>query len=51
MSIKSLFFLTMSIILRAIIKGIPSSDNWVDKYKFLSMLDPSTTFIMASGFP
>ena len=50
MSIESLFFSTISIIFNASIIGIPISDSCVDRYKFLSILEASTTFTITSGF-
>ena len=49
-SIKSLFFSTTSIMLRAAISGIPISLNCVARYKFLSIFDASITSIITSGF-
>ena len=48
-SILSPFFLTISIILRAIIVGIPISTTCVVRYKFLSILEASIIFIITSG--
>ena len=43
------FLAKRSIILTAIITGIPSSIICVERYKFLSMLVPSTILMIASG--
>ena len=48
-SILSPLFATISIILTAITTGIPSSNSCVDRYRFLSMLVPSTILMIASG--
>ena len=47
--ILSPFFSTISIILTAIITGIPSSIICVERYKFLSIFVPSTILMIASG--
>ena len=43
------FFRTRSIMFTATTTGIPSSMSWVVRYRFRSMLVPSTIFKMASG--
>ena len=49
LSITSPFDLTISIIFNAIIVGMPSSINWLVRYKFLIRFDPSTRFTIKSG--
>ena len=48
-SLLSPFSFTRSIMLTAMTTGIPSSISCVLRYKFLSMLVPSTRFRIASG--
>ncbi len=50
MSITSPFLRTTSIMLMAMTVGIPSSMSCVVRYRFRSILVPSTMSIMASGF-
>ncbi len=49
-SILSPFLRTRSIMLKAMTTGMPISTSWVVRYRFLSMLVPSTMFRMTSGF-